>query len=123
MPVRWLSPDLGAAFNASGSGFTLLAKAGLSSGLIVRTGNRSGIRLDVVRHVYFDSQTSAPSGASAWALPGCREKLPRHPDERESGIGLSHHVDPQRSTRILSPHYRHQLSGCRWNPIGRLTAA
>jgi hypothetical protein len=66
----YLAPDLGAAFNLSGSDFTVLAKGGISAlaalgggfgfvpgyhlggGLIVRLGERSGIRLDVVRHFY-----------------------------------------------------------------------
>jgi hypothetical protein len=66
----YLAPDLGAAFNLSGPGFTLLAKAGASTlaalgggfafvpgyhfgaGLIFRTGGRSALRVDVVRHFY-----------------------------------------------------------------------
>jgi hypothetical protein len=63
-----LAPDLAAAFNASGPGVTVLLKGGLStiaaigggflpgyhfgSGLLVQTGSRWGIRLDVARHVY-----------------------------------------------------------------------
>jgi hypothetical protein len=92
-----LAPDLGAAFNASGSGFTLLAKGGLStllglgqgfgfypgyhfgSGLIVRTGNRSGVRLDVVRHVYFDSQASAAFWSVGLGLTGLPRKAAEAP--------------------------------------------
>jgi hypothetical protein len=69
-----LAPDFGAAYDARGSGFDLLLKAGLStlmgvgggfafqpgyhfgSGLLIRTGQASGIRLDVVRHFYLIDQ-------------------------------------------------------------------
>jgi hypothetical protein len=73
-----LAPDFGAAYNARGRGFDLLLKAGLSSlvgvgggfafqpgfhlgsGLLIRTGEASGIRLDVVRHAYLiDQETEA----------------------------------------------------------------
>jgi hypothetical protein len=66
----YLAPDLGPAFNASGPGFSLLLKGGISSlaglgggfafipgyhfggGLIVEAGKRFGIRVDAIRHVY-----------------------------------------------------------------------
>jgi hypothetical protein len=66
----FLAPDLGAAFNASGPGVTVLMKGGLSTlvaigngfafapgyhlggGLIVQAEKRFGIRVDVIRHVY-----------------------------------------------------------------------
>lgn len=66
----YLAPDLGPAFNASGPGFSLLLKGGISSlaglgggsvfipgyhfggGLIVEVGKRFGIRVDAIRHVY-----------------------------------------------------------------------
>ena len=69
-----LAPDIGAAYDASGRGFDLLLKAGFSSlmavgggfafqpgyhfgsGLLIRTGKASGIRLDVVRHAYLIDQ-------------------------------------------------------------------
>lgn len=69
-----LAPDIGAAYDARGPGFDLLLKAGLSSlmavgggfafqpgyhfgsGLLIRTGKASGLRLDVVRHVYLIEQ-------------------------------------------------------------------
>lgn len=69
-----LAPDIGAAYDARGSGFDLLFKAGLSaltgiggeilvlpgyhfgSGLLIRTGKASGVRLDVVRHIYLIEQ-------------------------------------------------------------------
>jgi hypothetical protein len=73
-----LAPDIGAAYDARGRGFDLLLKAGLSalmgvgggfafqpgyhfgSGLVIRTGKASGIRLDVVRHAYLiDQETEA----------------------------------------------------------------
>jgi hypothetical protein len=74
-----LAPDLGAAFNASGPGITVLVKGGLSmlagigrglgfipgyhlgGGLIVKAGKRMGIRLDLARHVYLAGDaTSEP---------------------------------------------------------------
>jgi hypothetical protein len=66
----YLAPDLGAAFNLSGPGFTFLAKGGVSTlvalgggfafvpgyhlggGLIIQVGDRSGVRVDVIRHFY-----------------------------------------------------------------------
>jgi hypothetical protein len=69
-----LAPDFGAAYDARGRGFDLLLKAGFStlmavgggfavqpgyhfgSGLLIRTGKASGIRLDVVRHAYLIDQ-------------------------------------------------------------------
>jgi hypothetical protein len=69
-----LAPDFGAAYDARGRGFDLLLKAGFStlmavgggfafqpgyhfgSGLLIRTGKASGIRLDVVRHAYLIEQ-------------------------------------------------------------------
>ena len=69
-----LAPDIGAAYDAEGDGFDLLFKAGLSaltgvgggfwflpgyhfgSGLLIRTGKASGVRVDVVRHVYLIEQ-------------------------------------------------------------------
>ncbi|HEX5574275.1 MAG TPA: hypothetical protein VFX42_00265 [Gemmatimonadales bacterium] len=72
----YLAPDLGPAFNASGPGFSLLLKGGLSSlaalgggfafipgyhvggGLIVQAGKRFGIRIDAVRHVYLAGEGS-----------------------------------------------------------------
>lgn len=69
-----LAPDIGPAYDARGAGFDLLFKAGLSalagvgiglafqpgyhvgSGLLIRTGKASGIRLDVVRHAYLIDQ-------------------------------------------------------------------
>jgi hypothetical protein len=72
----YLAPDLGAAFNASGPGVTVLVKGGIStvaeigggflpgyhlgSGLVVQTGRRWGIRLDVVRHVYLVGDGAEP---------------------------------------------------------------
>jgi hypothetical protein len=71
-----LAPDIGAAYDFSGDGFDLLLKAGLSaltavgvgfafqpgyhfgSGLLIRTGKASGVRLDVVRHTYLIEQES-----------------------------------------------------------------
>jgi hypothetical protein len=85
-----LAPDLGGAFNASGPGFTVLAKGGLSTltvlgagfafipgyhlggGLILRIGARSGLRLDAVRHFYMrDNETEAiwSVGLGFTALP------------------------------------------------------
>jgi hypothetical protein len=70
----WLLPDIGAAYDARGPGFDLLFKAGLSSlvalgggfafqpgyhfgsGLLIRTGKASGVRVDVVRHAYLIDQ-------------------------------------------------------------------
>jgi hypothetical protein len=73
-----LAPDLGAAFNASGPGMSVLVKGGLSAltglgagfafepgyhlggGLIVQIGKRAGMRVDVVRHAYLiDNETEA----------------------------------------------------------------
>ena len=86
-----LAPDIGAAYDASGRGFDLLLKAGLSSlmgvgggfafqpgyhfgsGLLIRTGKASGIRLDVVRHVYLiDQETEGiwSVGIGFTSLPG-----------------------------------------------------
>jgi hypothetical protein len=66
----YLASDLGPAFNVSGPGVTVLLKAGVStltgfgggfvftpgyhlgSGLIVQTGARWGVRVDLARHVY-----------------------------------------------------------------------
>ncbi|HEY8196285.1 MAG TPA: hypothetical protein VIG04_04870 [Gemmatimonadales bacterium] len=71
-----LAPDIGAAYDIRGSDFDLLVKAGLStllgvgggfafqpgyhlgSGLVIRTGEASGMRLDVVRHFYLIDQES-----------------------------------------------------------------
>jgi hypothetical protein len=72
----YLAPDLGAALNIPGSGFSGLLKAGVSAltglgggfafqpgyhfggGMIVQTGKRSGVRLDVIRHYYrIDNET------------------------------------------------------------------
>jgi hypothetical protein len=76
-----LAPDLGAAFNASGPGFSVLVKGGLSTlaaigegfgfipgyhfggGLIVQAGNRLGIRVDVIRHVYLFEE-----GEALWSV-------------------------------------------------------
>jgi hypothetical protein len=78
----YLAPDLGAAYNVSAPGFTLLAKAGLSvltglgggfaftpgyhfgAGLIVQAGQRFGIRVDAIRHVY----VSANESEGIWSL-------------------------------------------------------
>jgi hypothetical protein len=72
----YLAPDLGAAFNASAPGFSLLLKGGLSTlaglgggfaftpgyhfgaGLIVQVGQRLGIRVDAIRHVYLNASES-----------------------------------------------------------------
>jgi hypothetical protein len=74
-----LAPDVGAAYDVRGTGFDLLLKAGIStlmgvggggfefqpgyhfgSGLLIRTGAASGVRLDVVRHAYLiDQETEA----------------------------------------------------------------
>jgi hypothetical protein len=72
----YLAPDLGAAFSAPGDGFSLLFKGGVSTltalgggfafepgfhfggGMIVQTGKRSGVRVDVIRHYYvIDNET------------------------------------------------------------------
>ncbi|MFL5447680.1 MAG: hypothetical protein ACJ8A6_12700 [Gemmatimonadales bacterium] len=72
----YLATDLGAAYSAPGAGFSLLFKGGLSTltalgggfafepgfhfgtGMIVQTGKRSGVRLDVIRHYYLiDNET------------------------------------------------------------------
>jgi hypothetical protein len=71
-----LAPDIGAAYDVRGSGFDLLLKAGMSalagvgggfafqpgyhfgSGLLIRTGKASGVRLDVVHHIYLIDQES-----------------------------------------------------------------
>lgn len=93
----YLAPDLGAAFNLSGPEFTLLAKGGVSTlaalgggfefvpgyhlgaGLIVRTGDRSGVRVDVVRHFYLiENETEA-----IWSVGLGFTVLPR----RTSGAG------------------------------------
>ncbi len=72
----YLAPDLGAAYDVRGTGLDLLFKAGLSaltavgggfafqpgfhlgSGLLIRTGTASGVRLDVVHHSYLIDQNS-----------------------------------------------------------------
>jgi hypothetical protein len=70
-----LAPDVGAAYDVRGAGFDLLFKGGIStlmglggggfafqpgyhlgSGLLIRIGETSGIRLDVVRHAYLIEQ-------------------------------------------------------------------
>jgi hypothetical protein len=75
----YLAPDLGAAFNASGPGVTVLVKGGLSAltvlgrsfslipgyhfggGLIVQATKRFGIRLDFAKHIYLaGDQSSEP---------------------------------------------------------------
>jgi len=66
----YLATDLGAAYSMPGDGFSLLFKGGVSTltalgggfafdpgfhfgtGMIVQTGKRSGVRLDVIRHYY-----------------------------------------------------------------------
>ena len=72
----YLATDLGAAYSAPGTGFSLLFKGGVSTltalgggfafepgfhfgtGMIVQTGQRSGVRLDVIRHYYLiDNET------------------------------------------------------------------
>ncbi len=76
-----LAPDLGAAFNAPGPGVNLLVKGGLSTlvaigdgfgfipgyhlgaGLIVPSGDRLGIRIDVSRHDYLFEE-----GARLWSV-------------------------------------------------------
>ena len=78
-----LASDLGPAFNASGPGITVLLKGGLSTimalgggfaflpgyhvggGLIIRAGQRLGIRLDLVRHVYL---SGAESSEPIWSV-------------------------------------------------------
>jgi hypothetical protein len=73
-----LAPDFGAAYDVRGHNFDLLLKGGIStlmgvgggfafqpgyhlgSGLLIRTGEASGLRLDVVRHAYLiDHETEA----------------------------------------------------------------
>jgi hypothetical protein len=89
----YLAPDLGAAFNASGPGVTVLAKVGISTltalgggfafipgyhwgaGLIVRIGARSGIRLDAVRHFYL----AGDGTEGIWSLGLGFTSLPRKP--------------------------------------------
>ena len=87
----YLAPDVGAAFNISGPGFTVLAKGGVSAlagigggigflpgyhvggGLIIRTGERGGIRLDVVRHAYLvenESEAIWSVGLGFTVFPG-----------------------------------------------------
>lgn len=72
----YLATDLGGAYSAAGEGFSLLFKGGVSTlmaiggglafepgfhfgtGMIVQTGKRSGVRLDVIRHYYLiDNET------------------------------------------------------------------
>jgi hypothetical protein len=77
-----LAPDAGPAFNLSVPGATILMKAGLSSllglgggfslipgyhlggGMIVRIGDRAGLRIDAVRHTYLIDSASE----SLWSL-------------------------------------------------------
>jgi hypothetical protein len=86
-----LAPDIGAAYDAKGDGFDLLLKAGLSSlvwfgggflfqpgyhfgsGLLIRTGKASGIRLDVVRHAYLVEQETE----GIWSVGVGFTSLPR----------------------------------------------
>ena len=72
----YLATDLGGSYSAPGAGFSLLFKGGVSTltalgggfafepgfhfgtGMIVQTGKRSGVRLDVIRHYYLiDNET------------------------------------------------------------------
>ena len=72
----YLATDLGGAYSAPGDGFSLLFRGGVSTltalgggfafepgvhfgtGMIVQTGKRSGVRLDVIRHYYvIDNET------------------------------------------------------------------
>ncbi|HEY8195468.1 MAG TPA: hypothetical protein VIG04_00710 [Gemmatimonadales bacterium] len=89
-----LAPDVGAAYDARGGGFDLLLKAGLStlmamgggvafqpgyhfgSGLLIRTGKASGIRLDVVRHAYLIDQETE----GIWSVGIGVTSLPSHQD-------------------------------------------
>jgi hypothetical protein len=86
------APDMGAAYDVRGSGFDLLLKAGMSalvgvgsgfafqpgyhfgSGLLIRTGKASGVRLDVVRHVYLieESEGIWSVGIGFTSLPGMK---------------------------------------------------
>jgi hypothetical protein len=87
-----LASDLGPAFNASGPGITVLLKGGLSTimalgggfafvpgyhiggGMIIRAGQRLGVRLDLVRHVYVsDAESSEP----IWSVGLGFTSLPR----------------------------------------------
>jgi hypothetical protein len=95
-----LAPDIGAAYDVRGSGFDLLLKAGMSalagvgggfafqpgyhfgSGLLIRTGKASGVRLDVVHHIYLIDQESEgiwSVGIGFTSLPRTRvQTLTRH---------------------------------------------
>ena len=78
----YLATDLGGSYSAPGPGFSLLFKGGVSTlialgggfafepgfhfgtGMIVQTGKKSGVRLDVIRHYYLlDNET-----AGLWSL-------------------------------------------------------
>jgi hypothetical protein len=91
-----LAPDLGPAFNASGPGITVLLKGGLSTlmgigggfgfipgyhlggGMIVRAGERLGIRLDLARHVYVSgAESSEPIWSVGLGFTSLARRLPR----------------------------------------------
>jgi hypothetical protein len=86
-----LAPDLGPAFNATGPDMNLLFKAGFSSlaglggsflfypgihfgsGLVMRAGEATGVRVDVIRHIYLvDQETDG-----LWSLGLGITSLPR----------------------------------------------
>jgi membrane protein YqaA with SNARE-associated domain len=92
-----LAPDFGAAYNVSLPGATLLAKAGasmlmglgggfafapgfhLGAGAILKAGERSGFRLDVIRHFYrMEGQTQGlwSIGVGFTILPFRRNLVP-----------------------------------------------
>lgn len=86
-----LAPDIGAAYDVRGTGFDLLLKGGMSalvgvgggfafqpgfhigSGLLIRSGKASGVRLDVVRHIYLINQQSE----GMWSVGMGFTSLPR----------------------------------------------
>lgn len=87
-----LAPDLGFAYNASTGNMTLLAKAGLSTvlalggagadfypglhlgaGMVIRAGERVGMRIDAVRHTYLAGEGSE----ALWSIGLGITSLPR----------------------------------------------
>ncbi len=104
----YLAPDLGAALSIPGSGFSGLLKAGVSTltalgggfvfepgfhfggGMIIQTGKRSGVRLDVIRHYYLiDNETEGlwSVGLGFTALAGRPKATPSSSPQRPVTFG------------------------------------
>jgi hypothetical protein len=95
-----LAPDVGPAYDVRGPGFDLLLKGGIStlmglggggfaflpgyhlgSGLLIRIGETSGIRMDVIRHAYLIEQETEliwSVGIGVTSLPRSRGASPQH---------------------------------------------